>query len=404
MIGDYFMAAKSIGLSKCNGRKPQSLETAAKHNKRELREHCEWAADVGGVDASRSERNYTIAGARDSDGVMVLAQGRARAVGFRPKRKDYTQAIEVVFSLPAESEIGRAEYFAACVAWCAGRFGDENILSADVHLDQAVPHCHALIAPIQAGEWVGHKLLQQDAYKAMRDDFQEAVAGKYGLRMPERLKGARKADAVAMVLQNIKNHDRALLSSPAWESIRRAIERDAGPFLTAYGLELKDAPAKPTKTMHEIFQGPGKGAKKERETLHLRRSNPKGIEPSPTRANPIGIEAKEALMETVTSNPKGIEGRFQTGGQKTQSLSCVGIELSGVCLEWLGLGLSRESGVEGRTVELDNVEEKSEPGDEPLVTDDDAVTRDREAFQFEGDNFPADPLAYLEGPGWRKTH
>jgi len=404
MIGDYFMAAKSIGLSKCNGRKPQTLETAAKHNKREIGGVPEWAADVGGVDASRSGQNYTLAGASDAAGVVAKAQGLERAVGYKPNRKDYAQAIEVVFSLPAKSTIQRAEYFEACVAWCARRFGAGNILSADVHLDQSVPHCHALIAPIHAGEWAGSKLLERDAYKAMRADFQEAVAGKYGLRMPERLKGARKADALAMVLQYIKNHDGALLSSPAWESIRRAIERDAGPFLTAYGLELKDAPAKPTKTMREIFQGPGKGPKKERETLHLRRSNPKGIEPSPTPTNPKGIDAKEALMEMVTSNPKGIEGRFQTGGQKIQSLSCVGIEIAGRSSEGLGLGELSDLGGDGKTVERDEMEGQSESGSVRVVIDDDGVTREREAFEFAGDDWPADPLAYLEGSGWRKTH
>jgi len=45
MSGDYLLAVKSIGLSKIGGRKPCTLEAAAKHNKRENpRELESWRA------------------------------------------------------------------------------------------------------------------------------------------------------------------------------------------------------------------------------------------------------------------------------------------------------------------------------------------------------------------------
>lgn len=70
MSSDYIMAVKSIGLSTVNGRKPQTLESAAKHNKRML------AAELDGrgrIDANRVKLNYSLAGAADVDGVLAMA-------------------------------------------------------------------------------------------------------------------------------------------------------------------------------------------------------------------------------------------------------------------------------------------------------------------------------------------
>jgi hypothetical protein len=222
-------------------------------------------------------------------------------------RRDFCQAIEIVFSLPASTTIDTAQYFADCVAWCSERFGAGNILSADVHHDEAAPHSHALIAPIQADRWVGGKLIDRTSTQTMRESFGRQVAAVYGLRMVDRLTGKRKADAVATVLTEIEKSHRAFIASNLWQPLRQAIESNPAPFIASMGLELAEVPAKKIKTMAQIFTSRGKGAK--RETLHLRKPNPIGIAHlpklnKPTLANPIGIE-KEA--------------------EKHQSLSCVGI-------------------------------------------------------------------------------
>jgi hypothetical protein len=110
---------------------------------------------------------------------------------------------------------------------------------------------------------------------------------------------------VAKLLVHIENHDRGLFQSPAWQPVRQAIERNPAPFLSVYGLELEKKPPANLKTMAQIFTSPGNGAK--RETLHLPKRNPLGIDAQankPAQANPIGIQNK---------------------GEKNQSLSCVGI-------------------------------------------------------------------------------
>lgn len=324
MIGDYFFSAKSIGLSTVNRRKPQTLETAAKHNKREQSPECEWLAHVGKIDKLRKHENYRLSGAANSAGVVSLASHLMKVVGYTPRRHDYTQAMEIVFSLPTTTTIDAAQYFADCVAWCGNRFGADNVLSADVHSDQTAPHCHLLIAPIQAGRWVGSVLLEKGNYKDMRESFQRQVAEGYGLRTPEKLTGNRKAEAAAMVLKDIETHHGAVTASNLWQPLRHAIERDPAPFMESMGLVLADKPAKKMKTMHQIFQSPGKGAK--RETLRPSRQTLKGIGAWGTTANPIGIEDSPGTDRQIeAANPEGIQQEVTYGAAKNQSLSCVGI-------------------------------------------------------------------------------
>jgi hypothetical protein len=271
MSADYLMAVKSIGLSKLGGRKPCTLSVAAKHNKRELAQELE---ERGRIDPERTRLNYSIAGAIDSAGVVAMASQLMESIGISPDkmRRDYCQALEVVFSLPASTTIDIKRYFAHCFEWSSARFGAENILSVDVHLDESTPHCHALIAPIQSGRWVGGKPIDRTNTKAMSKSFSKQVASVYGLKMVERLTGRQKGDAVATVLGHIKNYDRGLFQSPAWQPLRQAIERNPAPFLTAYGLELENKLSAKLKTMAQIFTSTGKGSK--RETLHLPKRNP----------------------------------------------------------------------------------------------------------------------------------
>ncbi len=298
------MSVKSIGLSKLGGRKPCTLTGAAKHNKRELAQELETR---GSIDGDRVSLNYSITVTVNAAGVVAKALQLMESIGTNPDkmRRDYCQAVEIVFSLPAETAIDTQRYFADCFTWCCLRFGAENILSADVHLDESTPHCHALIAPIQSGRWVGGKVIDRTNTKALQVSFAQQVASIYGLKMVERLTGKRKGDAVAMVLKHIENNDRGLLQSSAWVAIKQAIEHNPAPFIVAMGIELAYKPQAKLKTMEQIFTSPGKGAK--RETLHLPKRNPIGIASqanNPAQANPIG---------------------FKNKGEKHRSLSCVGI-------------------------------------------------------------------------------
>ena len=377
MSGEYIMAVKSIGLSKVGGRKPCTLESAAKHNKRELAPELEAR---GRIDGDRVKLNYSITNAADAAGVVVLALRLMADISTSPDkmRRDYCQAVEIVFSLPPTTTIDTSQYFAACVSWCIERFGAGNILSADVHLDESAPHCHALIAPIQGGRWVGGKLIDRTNTQAMRESFGRQVAAVYGLHIVDKLTGKRKSDAVAMVLAHIEMNHRAVITSSLWQPLRRAIERNPAPFIASMGLALSDRPPAKRRTMEQIFTSTGKGAK--RETLHLPKRNPIGIETSPKPTNPIGIDVKVTSRKSAPANPIGIESE----GEGHRSLSCVGIAFPKRGFASDSIASQERHQEPGRTVERDfdlspmPEYHRTNFDRAPVVIDEDGVIRERD--------------------------
>lgn len=376
MNGDYIFAVKSIGLSKVGGRKPCTLESAARHNKRE---NARELRARGRIDGERVHLNYFIAGAVDAAGVVAMALRLMADIDTSPDkmRRDYCQAVEIVFSLHAAATIDTAQYFADCVAWCGKVFGAEYVLSADVHHDETAPHCHVLIAPIQGGRWVGSKLIDRANTQAMRESFRRQVAGVYGLRMVDKLTGCRKSDAVAQVLAAIETKHNYLMSSAIWRTIRQVIERHPAPFVADLGLELADRVPGKRKTTAQIFTSTGKGPK--RETPH--RPN----------ANPIGIDGHMAATKPAPPNPIGIENAAEVD----QSLSCVGIGFLKRANLLKNEALPPCAKDDGRTVERDFDTLGNDPADfaQPafdcitVVIDDDGVIRERDYPPHQPDGY-----------------
>jgi hypothetical protein len=344
--GDYLLAVKSIGLSKLAGRKPCTLLSAARHNKRELAPELEAR---GRIDGDKTPLNYSLAGETNSAGVVATALRLMASIGTHSDkmRRDYCQAVEIVFSLHPTTTIDTRQYFAACVAWCCERFGADNVLSADVHHDEAAPHCHALIAPLQDGRWLGGKLIDHAHTKAMRESFGRQVAGVYGLRMVDKLTGGRKADAVALVLADIERNHPGLIGSTLWQPLRQAIERNPDPFIVSMGLVLADKPPTKRRTMAEIFTSVGKGAK--RETLHLPKPNPVGIAVKEKHTNPKGIDSKVRAKNPTPVNPIAIASPVED----QRSLSCVGFAFPKHANRLKKEAPAPNAEADGRTVEKD---------------------------------------------------
>ena len=261
--GDLYFAVGSIGLSTYGGRKPQTLLQAARHNKRTIQ--AELGA-YGHIDAKRICQNEAIAGADNPKTIVVLAQSLMTEAGIqRDKlRKDYTQAIELLFSLPSNTTIDTSVYFRDCLAWTIQQFGAVNILSADIHRDEAAPHCHVLILPLVNNRMAGSALIAKPKTTKLRESFEKEFSKKYGLNFPVRLAGAAKQKAVQDVLQKLQETNDSALSSLAWPSIRQAIERDPAPFMVNLGLVF-DAPVKRLKTLAQLAVSKGKGANYERD-------------------------------------------------------------------------------------------------------------------------------------------
>lgn len=137
-----------------------------------------------------------------------IRDNQVRAMGF------------IVSSNDALDEKDAREFLDRSVQWFGARYGFENLLAAQIHLDEGTPHAHIWIAPVIRGE-DGHDRLcakelfapdkrrknaegkwevtAQGTMSRLQEDFWEQVAKPYGyerpLRHELRAKGYRSLEA-----------------------------------------------------------------------------------------------------------------------------------------------------------------------------------------------------------------
>jgi hypothetical protein len=279
--------SKTIGLSTKGRRKPQTLLAAARHNLREIQKEL---GAGGHIDATRIHLNNIMAGPDTAAAVVALAAQMMEDVGYKPARKDYVQAHELMFTLSRHTPVCAADYFAWCFEFIQGRFGNGSILSAVIHKDEAEDHLHILVAPIAAGVYVGSSLITKPSWAELVDDYAVEVLAAFGLEAIKKLGGAM----------------RKLVGQAVHKGLRAALEGRIEADLMNVLLKLADA--KPTALMEplgitlsglneqagdngaafkRIALSTGKGGKKER---HLK---PYGFEVAEFEGNqkPYGFEA-----------------------------------------------------------------------------------------------------------------
>jgi Plasmid recombination enzyme len=273
------------------------IKSAARHNRREIQ--AELGADSH-IDPARTRLNETLQGAATPDGVAQLAKDLMRGAGIGKLRKDAVLGIEAIFSLPPDTAINDTAYFTDCATWAGVYFGGaQNVLSVDIHRDEAAPHCHVLLLPLVDNRMDGSNLIGgKQKMLEMQKLFYETVASRYGLRKaPARLSGESKQAAAKAVLQKLRESTDTVLTSSLWATFREMIERDPATFLMALGLAI-DKPKKALKTMAAIFTGKGKGGNKQTDN----RSNPIGFAIPAKRQTlcSVGFDQKQSLQ----GNPK----------------------------------------------------------------------------------------------------
>lgn len=225
----YIYEVKSIGMSTRNGRKPQTLLVAARHNLREIQ--AENGADHGKIDSSRTHLNEVLLGPATAKGVVDTADQIFVDAGVDPAklRRDFNQASEHVFSLRSGQEEG---YFFKVIAERAKLiFGPEKVLSFVIHRDQAQPHAHMLVSPVSNGRYMGSKLHSHEPLKKLKEAFKSA-AEEIGFRPANEMRLRRKNLCVeaADVIAYLEYANDPLMFHPMWPLISRVIVSDPRPF------------------------------------------------------------------------------------------------------------------------------------------------------------------------------
>lgn len=265
---------KGIGLSALGNRKPQTLLEAAQHNKRDP-EGRGWRHKSN---PKMIHLNQCLEGPGDSDGVVELQEAMMAGVGYAPKRHDYSQAFEVLFTAPADFSIDYSEYFAWCLAWIKRNLGQDIVLTADTHFDEGEPHLHILLVPIADGKWVGSGFATPKIWPKLQEQFGRDVGAAFGLKLTPQLKGKALIDAASAVRERLTELLTPHISGELLAAILRLAVRKPAGLIGPLGM-TSGTGGDGGAAFKRIALSAGKGGKKER------RSNPYGIEP-----NAYGIE------------------------------------------------------------------------------------------------------------------
>lgn len=111
--------------------------------------------------------------------------------------------------------------------WCAKRYGQENIIGFQVHLDESSPHIHALIVPVGQRAKSGRECVMWSAkfgksrygyghiLREMHTSLYEEVGSKYGLERGDSIEGRNvshlsKRDYIRKLTKDAKQAEKAV--------------------------------------------------------------------------------------------------------------------------------------------------------------------------------------------------
>ena len=266
MSKPLYFSAKSIGESKRGGRKPQSLLVAASHN---LRDHQAEHGAHDNICLEQSHLNVILHDPSQSGAVDALARELKLkyAVPKRKLRKDHVQALEFVISVRRDSDVDEIAYFKASTRWLIEVFGEEMLLSAVVHYDEAEPYMHALVLPIMDGKYSGGAPIDMQNLPRLNRRFADEVGKLFGFsfELKAKLNSAQRTEAFNLVIEHLGTTDDPVLSSRIWCGVLEHIKSAPQGFIEMLGLQMPVQLRKSAKTSTQIFTSTGKKTSEDRE-------------------------------------------------------------------------------------------------------------------------------------------
>jgi len=146
------------------------------------------------IQKHKSKNNYDLTGQQDRT-LKSLIKERLNFLGIKKQRKNAVTMVEFLFTASHEffenmtpNEV--RSYFQKCYEFACNKYGKENIVAADVHLDEHTPHMHLELIPIcknklDARSLFNHKL------EELQNQVHEQVFSKYGLERGDSHKKAK---------------------------------------------------------------------------------------------------------------------------------------------------------------------------------------------------------------------
>jgi len=149
------------------------------------------------IDKDRSAENYSLSMLKGEENVESLVRSRIESLPKKKTKDGKTKAIrknavrlcDFVVTMSPEAmqsmdDLDQDRYFMNCVDWLEARYGQENVVYAQVHLDEANPHLHVGIVPIRNNELNAKAIFTKKEMKSLQEDFYRDISEPLGLDKP----------------------------------------------------------------------------------------------------------------------------------------------------------------------------------------------------------------------------
>ena len=138
------------------------------------------------IDSTRTHFNYNIIYPIKS--YMEIINGRLSEVEL--KRKIRSDAILMnSFIVTSDGEFFKdlhpweqQEFFRDCAEFLSRKYGEENMISAVVHMDETTPHMHLNFIPINEGRLSSKSLFDRQKLAQLQTELHESIGKKWGLQ------------------------------------------------------------------------------------------------------------------------------------------------------------------------------------------------------------------------------
>lgn len=223
------------------------------------------------IDRMRTPNNYHIV--KRSESYLAYIDKRIKELVLKRKLKDDAVLVNS-FILGSDGEFfeglspeQQREFFYDCTAFFAHRYGEKNIISAVVHMDETTPHLHLNLMPVLDGRLCSKQLFDRKALQELQSDFYEKVGKKWGLQRGKIGSTAEHLDTAAFKLKKMKEEAVAAIMQ---KSEAQAVIDEA---------EKAQKAAEPVKALLEDYEKakvekiPFSGKKKDEQIIALRTKN-----------------------------------------------------------------------------------------------------------------------------------
>ncbi|EJO5349563.1 plasmid recombination protein, partial [Clostridium botulinum] len=201
--------------------KKDNLFGLQKHNQRESENH-----NNKDIDKSKSDLNYDLVNENKinlSKKVFDLIEKRRESE--KAIRKDAVLLDEFIISSDRDffknmNEDEIKKFFETSKQFFAERYGEENIISANVHLDETTPHMHLDVCPLRNGRLQSKNIFNRSELRNIQEQLPK-VLNENGFEIERGLKGSTRKH---IDIQTLKAQEEKRLKGLKEE--REALEKD----------------------------------------------------------------------------------------------------------------------------------------------------------------------------------